>query len=276
MEFNRYEAKMRARASMRGAKPHVMLVALVFLLLTTGVDQLVSLILNNSQLGFYANFFSYVNAGYDPMEVLEYLLIALPTTGLLATVISLLITVYTTVMVMGYTSYSLRLARHEGPSYRNLFDGFHLFGRVILMNILQYIFIFLWTFLAIIPGIIVFVVGFVVDSVIVVTIAVLLYLAGILFSICVTYRYRLAVYFLIDNLDMGALRSITESKHAMNGRKGSLFLLDLSFLGWCILSLFTFGILSLWLVPYIYTTEANFYDIAVHGRYSAPDVPPVL
>ena len=50
MEFNRYEAKMRARASMRGAKPHVMLVALVFLLLTTGVDQLVSFILNNSQL----------------------------------------------------------------------------------------------------------------------------------------------------------------------------------------------------------------------------------
>lgn len=272
MDFNRPEAKRQARASMRGIKPSPLLVALIFIIATTGISELVSFLLNTSQFDLYMDFINYVDAGYDPIEVMEYLITAIPTTGLLSTVTSLFLTIYTTVMGAGYTSYALRLARHENPSYRNLLDGFHMVGRVILMNILQWVFIFLWTFVAIIPGIIVLVVGLVMDSPLVVGLAVVLYLAGIIFSFTVSYRYRLSIYFLLDNPEMGAHEAITSSKNTMAGRKRSLFTLDVSFFGWLLLSLCTFGILSIWLLPYMYTAEAIFYDIAVHGRYSAPEM----
>lgn len=47
-----------------------------------------------------------------------------------------------------------------------------------------------------------------------------------------SYRYRLAYYLLLDDPDMGSLEAISRSKQAMRGWKGSLFVLDLSFLGW--------------------------------------------
>lgn len=46
----------------------------------------------------------------------------------------------------------------------------------------------------------------------------------------------------------------------MNGYKLEFFILKLSFLGWIILGIFTFGILYLWLIPYMNVTEANFYN----------------
>lgn len=46
----------------------------------------------------------------------------------------------------------------------------------------------------------------------------------------------------------------------MNGHKMDYFILELSFIGWSILSVFTFGILMIWLVPYMQVTYANFYN----------------
>ena len=37
------------------------------------------------------------------------------------------------------------------------------------------------------------------------------------------------------------------------------FLLILSFIGWSILGAFTFGILYIWLIPYMNATMANYY-----------------
>ena len=46
----------------------------------------------------------------------------------------------------------------------------------------------------------------------------------------------------------------------MQGHKMDLFVLSLSFIGWMILGVFTFGILYIWLVPYMSVTLANFYN----------------
>ena len=46
----------------------------------------------------------------------------------------------------------------------------------------------------------------------------------------------------------------------MKGHKWDYFCLMLSFIGWFILSIFTLGILLLWLVPYMTVTIASFYD----------------
>ncbi|MGN0187254.1 MAG: DUF975 family protein [Paludibacteraceae bacterium] len=46
----------------------------------------------------------------------------------------------------------------------------------------------------------------------------------------------------------------------MSGHKMKLFLLDLSFIGWGILCVLTFGIGFLWLAPYISVSHAHFYE----------------
>ena len=46
----------------------------------------------------------------------------------------------------------------------------------------------------------------------------------------------------------------------MNGHKMELFLLQLSFIGWMFLSALTFGILILYVGPYMEATMARFYD----------------
>ena len=83
---------------------------------------------------------------------------------------------------------------------------------------MQYIFIFLWSLLFIVPGII------------------------------AAYRYRFALYNLCENPEMGVMEALNMSKAQTLGFKGQLFVLDLSFIGWYLLSGLTAGILLIWLV----------------------------
>lgn len=54
--------------------------------------------------------------------------------------------------------------------------------------------------------------------------------------------------------------AITRSRQLMRGHKWQLFVLQLSFIGWALLSILTAGIGQLWLVPYTYGTYAAYYD----------------
>ena len=75
-----------------------------------------------------------------------------------------------------------------------------------------------------------------------------------------SYSYAMTNYILIDNPNMTANEAITESRKMMNGHKFDLFILDLSFIGWYILSSFTFGILLLYVQPYHLAARAEFYE----------------
>jgi len=67
-------------------------------------------------------------------------------------------------------------------------------------------------------------------------------------------------YILDENPDLGPSEAIHRSRLMMKGHKFDLFWLWLSFIGWGILNLFTFGIGSFWLMPYMYTSTAAFYQ----------------
>lgn len=71
--------------------------------------------------------------------------------------------------------------------------------------------------------------------------------------------YSQTFYLLADDPNLTAKEAQQASIDLMRGRKGELFILYLSFLGWEFVSLFTFGLLQIWLIPYIQTTLANFY-----------------
>lgn len=95
--------------------------------------------------------------------------------------------------------------------------------------LLKNVFIFLWALLFIIPGIV------------------------------KAYSYAMTSFILADNPEMKSLDALEESKKMMDGKKGRLFLLDLSFIGWIILGILTFGIGLFFLAPYIYGARVQFY-----------------
>ena len=75
------------------------------------------------------------------------------------------------------------------------------------------------------------------------------------------YEYRMIPYILADNPDMDKDEAFTRSREMMTGQKWKTFVLDLSFIGWNILSLLTIGLLGIFYVgPYKRATRAALYD----------------
>jgi uncharacterized membrane protein len=131
---------------------------------------------------------------------------------------------------LGLTIISLRVVRREGINVEMLFEGFRDFARSLVASLLIMLFVALWSLLLIIPGII------------------------------AALSYSMTFYILADNPELTASEAITKSKIMMFGHKTELFWLYLSFIGWAILCLLTAGIGFFWLLPYIYTSTAIFYE----------------
>ena len=75
------------------------------------------------------------------------------------------------------------------------------------------------------------------------------------------YEYRMIPYILQDNPEMSKDEVFALSRKMMTGNKWKAFVLDLSFMGWHILSLFTCGLLSIFYVcPYQNSTNAALYE----------------
>lgn len=88
-----------------------------------------------------------------------------------------------------------------------------------------------------------------------------------------SYEYRMMPYLFADDPTMTKERAFAESKQMMTGQKWNAFVLDLSFLGWNILSAMTLGILGLFYVnPYQNQTNAALYEKL---RYGLPAPAPV-
>jgi uncharacterized membrane protein len=67
-------------------------------------------------------------------------------------------------------------------------------------------------------------------------------------------------YILAENPNITHEQAFDLSRQMMNGHKMDAFVLDLSFLGWCLLSVLTFGLVGLfWTSPYYYQAKAEFY-----------------
>ena len=75
----------------------------------------------------------------------------------------------------------------------------------------------------------------------------------------------MAPYCLAENNGLTAREALTQSKLLMQGKKGNLFYLDLTFIGWSLVASLTFGIGYLWVGPYMSATMAAFYEDAKFG-----------
>ena len=74
------------------------------------------------------------------------------------------------------------------------------------------------------------------------------------------YSYRMVPYIVAENPDIRPLDAVTLSRKMMDGHKWECFLLDLTFVGWYILGVLSFGIIdSVWTVPYHMATLSEYY-----------------
>lgn len=72
--------------------------------------------------------------------------------------------------------------------------------------------------------------------------------------------YAMVPFVIHDNPDIAAVDALRTSRQIMKGHKGKLFVLYLSFIGWFLLGIITCGIAFFWIQPYMYATEAAFYE----------------
>jgi len=133
-------------------------------------------------------------------------------------------------VIAGITVFFLKLIRGEAASAKLVLSQFPRFDAFLLMYVIRFIFTMLWTLLFIIPGII------------------------------ASLRYSLAFYLMIDHPEMTGLVAIRRSKAMMHGYKWKLFRLQFSFIGWYLLCAVTFGIAAIWVMPYVFASQACFYD----------------
>lgn len=136
-------------------------------------------------------------------------------------------------LTVGIIWFYLGLVRSENPQVSQIFSIYTnvaLSVKLIGTNIMIGIFTFLWSLLFLIPGII----------------------KGL--------AYSQTMLLLKDNPEFGIFEAITESRRRMDGYKWKYFLLGLSFIGWGLLCILSIGIGFLWLVPYVYTANATFYE----------------
>lgn len=74
------------------------------------------------------------------------------------------------------------------------------------------------------------------------------------------YEYRMIPYLLAENPDLSVKEAFYQSRELMRGQKWKAFVLDISFLGWYLLAVMTFGILALlYVIPYKNLAQAALY-----------------
>ena len=131
---------------------------------------------------------------------------------------------------LGYISLYLSLLRGAKPTFEGSISAVtENIGTKFVSTLLVMLYTFLWSLLFIIPGIV------------------------------KSYSYAMTPYILLDRPELSATDAIKESEKMMNGHKMELFILDLSFIGWILLSMLTCGVLVLYVEPYMMATKSAFY-----------------
>ena len=148
----------------------------------------------------------------------------IPGGSLVATII--ITPAFTISMIRVY----LNIVKGNTPKVNDAFCGFDDFWSAFKVNFFVGLFTFLWSLLFVIPGII------------------------------KAFSYSMSTYILAENKGKPALACIKESMAMTNGHKMDLFVLSLSFIGWGFVCVITFGIASIWVLPYMQATYANVYN----------------
>lgn len=230
---DRSALKMRAKEAMKKASPNLYLVSVVCLLLTNAPTFVTE----------FPTLRQMVNANSVEEMMYIYENGGAVTGGFALTLATFAMSIFLNLVTCGWQLYTLRVSRQEDHGgLETLFACFQQFWRFLSAVLLMGLFTFLWSMLLVIPGII------------------------------AAYSYSQTIYIMLDHPEMSAMEAIAASKRMMRGHKFEYFVLELSFLGWALLTGVTLGLLTIWLEPYMQVTKANFYNAVSNWQpYVAPE-----
>ena len=126
------------------------------------------------------------------------------------------------------------------PGIGTLLDGFRSghYVNIVLTMFLRDLFTTLWSLLLVVPGIV------------------------------KHYEYLMVPYIIAENPAMDYKEAFQISKQMMDGEKMEAFIMDLSFLGWYLLSAVTCGLLGIFYVnPYVQASFAEMYTFNKQKAY---------
>ena len=133
-------------------------------------------------------------------------------------------------LTIGSYEYFLDIVRGNNKSIKSLFAYFDRFGTILLAIIIMSILITFGSIIFIIPGVI------------------------------LALMYSQVYYVIVDNKNYGALECLKESRTLMDGYKWDYLVFNFKFIGWILLTIFTFGIAGIYVIPYIIIAQAKYYD----------------
>ena len=228
MIIDRTAVKLQAKQLIRESQPSMLTAALLYTLLTALIGWL-SLRLTGVDTNTMNEMLQLASEG-NSEAVMEMMTKATPSAG--ASLIDSLLRLAMAVVGVGFSLFVMNSVRCSQPAIGNLLDGFGMFPRVLFLIILQIVLIFLWSLLLVIPGIV------------------------------AAYRYSFAVYVMIDHPEMSAMDCLRESKRLTTGYKRQLFLLDLSFIFWFLLTMIPVVgyIAQVYVTPYMESARVLYYE----------------
>ncbi len=172
----------------------------------------------------------------DAMLLIVLPIIAIITVLAIATALAFIIFLGN-VMTVGAAGWLLRFVRGETPPVGELFACFRIYKPSVMAMLIQGVYTFLWSLLFVIPGIV------------------------------KAYAYSMVPYIIYENPNLTPNQAIRLSCKLTDGYKWDLFILNLSFIGWNILSTLTGGLVGiLYVYPYMGVTHATVYE---HLKQSA-------
>ena len=235
---NRIDIKEEAKGIIRSARVSPLLVTAIVMAVTFLLNRVIDLVEGGSMLYTYQLNWEYFQAVVegDPYAM-QTLLDSIPELTGRSFFFSTLVSLFTIVLNGGYYVYCMGIRRGVEMPVSTLLDGLGVAGKLIWCWIQISVRIALWSLLFVIPGLI------------------------------AAYRYRFAYYNILTNDSLSAGEAIRLSCRQTSGIKGELFILDLSFIGWEIVASLTFGLLNIWLIPYMTLSDLGYFEDA-SGRMS--------
>lgn len=149
---------------------------------------------------------------------------------LFAIVLAIIGFIVTSVLKFGYAKYQLEVYRQETPSLNVLASGIPYWKKLTALNFWISLKVFLWSLLFIVPGII------------------------------ASYEYGMSYYIMAEDPTLSAEEAMMQSRTMMRGHLWEKFMLDVTFIGWVILSTLASFIGQAFLTAYMDAATVAYYN----------------
>ena len=172
----------------------------------------------------------------SPIAVIMIILVVIAIVAVIITLAILADVFLLNPLEMGGSRFFLRNLNSPAEVKEITYGYDHSYKNVVRVMFYRDLYTVLWSLLFIIPGIV------------------------------KAYEYRMIPYLLAENPAMPSEEAFARSKGMMTGQKWRAFVLDLSFIGWELLSGLTLGLLHVFFVgPYRRMTNAALYEELAYG-----------